>query len=451
MKTLLYFVITALSAQVTWRDPSPHERRFVTVDTSITLEVLDWGGSGRPVLFVGCYLTAHVYDNIAPKLRDRFHVYAVTRRGVGASDHPATGYDPQRRADDVLEVIAGLKMQQPILVGNSCGGDILHTLGARNPESIGGLMYLDAAEDPTLTPADYEQMTIDTTHLPARVNRPRTVEFPEAETRQMQEWPLDPALRRAIVEDNRVKPDYARIRVPVVAIYRTMSFEQVLEEYPPKTDEERAAVKKAYDAAARSMLSKWEHDLLAGVPNAKIVELPGASLYMFLSNEAEIIRELRAFASSLDTAPKLSPAMVLHVKVGAPMEVGTVPRGRRRIIPIEGGTFEGPTLRGTVLAGGADWQIVRADSVSELDTRYALKTDAGELIYIQNAGGRHAPPDITKKLLAGEDVDPSLVYFRTVPTFETAAPHLQWLTRSIFVGTGERHPNEVVIRVWKVE
>jgi Protein of unknown function (DUF3237) len=149
--------------------------------------------------------------------------------------------------------------------------------------------------------------------------------------------------------------------------------------------------------------------------------------------------------------PRLSLAMVLHVKVGAPMEIGNVPGGRRRIIPIEGGTFEGPKLRGTVLSGGADWQIVRPDGLSELDTRYVLKTDAGELIYIQNAGIRHAPPEITKKLLAGEDVDPSLVYFRTVPTFETAAPNLQWLTRSIFIGTGERHPNNVVIRVWAVE
>ena len=149
--------------------------------------------------------------------------------------------------------------------------------------------------------------------------------------------------------------------------------------------------------------------------------------------------------------PHLSLAIELHVKVGAPAEIGAVARGRRRIIPIQGGTFEGPGLRGTVLAGGADWQIVRADGLSELDARYVLQTDAGELVYVQNMGIRHAPPEITKKLLAGEDVDPSLVYFRTVPTFETAAPNLQWLTRAVFVATGERHPNDVIIRVWKVD
>jgi len=149
--------------------------------------------------------------------------------------------------------------------------------------------------------------------------------------------------------------------------------------------------------------------------------------------------------------PRLTLVMTLRVQVGPPMEMGQVPRGLRRIIPILGGTFEGPAVRGKVLPGGADWQIVRADGLAELDTRYALQTDQGGLVYIQNAGIRHAPPDVTKKLLAGEAVDPSQVYFKTVPTFETSAPELQWLTRAIFIGTGERHPAEVVIRVWKVE
>ena len=156
-------------------------------------------------------------------------------------------------------------------------------------------------------------------------------------------------------------------------------------------------------------------------------------------------------ASAETAAPKLTLAFTINVQVGPPTELGQVPRGRRRIIPILGGTFEGPNIRGKVVPGGADWQIVRADGFAELDTRYMLQTDAGQLIYIQNAGIRHAPPDVTKKLLAGEPVDPSQVYFKTVPTFETSAPELQWLTRSIFIGTGERQPAEVVIRVWKVD
>ena len=84
MKLATWLALALGLLQSPWRDPSPHQARFVTVDSTVRLEVLDWGGSGRPLVFVGCYLTAHVYDNIAPKLTDRFHVYAVTRRGIGA-------------------------------------------------------------------------------------------------------------------------------------------------------------------------------------------------------------------------------------------------------------------------------------------------------------------------------------------------------------------------------
>jgi len=143
--------------------------------------------------------------------------------------------------------------------------------------------------------------------------------------------------------------------------------------------------------------------------------------------------------------------MEIHARVGPPLEIGDIPAGRRRIVQILGGTFEGPGLRGRVLAGGADWQIIQRDGLAVLEARYTLETDQGQLIYIQNAGLRHAPPDITAKLLAGQDVDPALVYFRTVSKFETAAADLQWLTRSIFVATAERHPDNVVIRVWQVE
>jgi len=152
-----------------------------------------------------------------------------------------------------------------------------------------------------------------------------------------------------------------------------------------------------------------------------------------------------------EAPPPLTFVMTLRVKVGDPLEFGQVPRGRRRVVPIVGGTFEGPDIRGTVLTGGADWQIVRADGLAELDTRYTLQTDAGSLIYIQNTGIRHASPETTKNLLAGQPVDPSQVYFKTIPTFETSAPELQWLARAIFVGVGERQPNDVIIQVWKMD
>ena len=149
--------------------------------------------------------------------------------------------------------------------------------------------------------------------------------------------------------------------------------------------------------------------------------------------------------------PALVFAFELRAQVGAPVEIGQVPHGRRRIVPILGGTVRGPMLEATVVPGGADWQLIQPDGFSELDTRYTLTTARGELVYVQNAGIRHAAPDVMQKLLAGQSVDPKLVYFRTVPKFETAVPELQWLARSVFVGIGERFPNEVVVRFYRLE
>jgi hypothetical protein len=158
-----------------------------------------------------------------------------------------------------------------------------------------------------------------------------------------------------------------------------------------------------------------------------------------------------ASAQAAPTPPLLTFAFELRAKVGAPVEVGQVTHGRRRIVPIEGGTIKGPLLNGTVTDGGADWQVIQQDGFTELDTRYTIKTEQGALVYVQNPGIRTAPPDVMQKLLAGQAVDPKLVYFRTQPKFETAAPELQWLAKSLFVGVGERYPTEVVVKFFKVE
>ena len=151
------------------------------------------------------------------------------------------------------------------------------------------------------------------------------------------------------------------------------------------------------------------------------------------------------------SAPGFEFAFEVRALVAEPLDVGVVARGRRRMVPITGGSFEGPSLRGRILPGGSDWQIVAADGFSELDSRYLLETHDGVLIAVHNVGIRHAARDVMDKLLAGEPVDPALVYFRTSPTFETSAPHLQWLTRSMFIGVGERYPSEVIVRFWRVQ
>jgi len=159
---------------------------------------------------------------------------------------------------------------------------------------------------------------------------------------------------------------------------------------------------------------------------------------------------ITAGAQNAPAPPKLEFAFELRAEVADPTIIGDVPGGLRRIVNIVGGTFQGPKLKGMILPGGADWQLIRQDGFTEVDARYTLQTEAGDLIYVSNIGMRHAPPDVMKKLNAGESVDPALVYFRAVPKFETREPGLQWLMRSIFVATGERYPNGVLIRFWRV-
>ncbi len=153
--------------------------------------------------------------------------------------------------------------------------------------------------------------------------------------------------------------------------------------------------------------------------------------------------------------PGLEPVAEVRAQVGPPIDLGEVGRGRRRIVPILGGTCAGlerfrGLLDGRVMPGGADWQLIHEDGLTEADARYTLETERGDLVYVRNRGLRHAPPDVIRELLAGKPVDPSLVYFCSTPTFETAAADLRELTRAIFIGAGERYPSEVVIRFWKV-
>jgi hypothetical protein len=158
-----------------------------------------------------------------------------------------------------------------------------------------------------------------------------------------------------------------------------------------------------------------------------------------------------AFAQETPTPPQLEFAFELRAEVADPLVIGELPTGQtRRIIDITGGSFDG-RIKGRLIPGGADWQLIRSgDGFTDIDARYTLETESGALIYVTNVGIRHASPEVMAKLNAGETVDQSEIYFRAIPKFETAAPELEWLMRSIFVSTGERYPNGVIIRYWRV-
>lgn len=160
---------------------------------------------------------------------------------------------------------------------------------------------------------------------------------------------------------------------------------------------------------------------------------------------------MTAISLSAAAEPKLQFFAQLAVEVGTPIEVGRTPRGLRRMIPITGGQARGEGWTARVLPGGADYQLVVSDTLAELQAHYVLETDAGDLIYVRNQAIRQASAEVTARLIRGEPVDPSQVYFRCLPALETAAPSLRWVNERLFVGSGVRRPRQVEMKFFLLD
>ncbi len=296
-----------------WPDPSPHRITMVTVDRDVSLEVLDWGGSGRTlVLLAGLGNSAHVFDEFAPKLRAIGHVYGITRRGYGKSGMPPSGYDADRLADDVLAVIDQLKLENPVVIGHSIAGEELTSLGVRYSNRLGGLIYLDAAADRTIHTVDdamsrinFPTPTTDDMQSVAAFRRwmPRGmgVVFPESEIRQMflvtAEGRIGPYLTPSRIPDainaGVKKPDYAAIKVPALSL----DARAVASEMPGYTPELHAAYVAAFESSADAQARAAAFD---ANPRGTVVVIEHANHYVFLSNESDVLREIRVFVSALN-------------------------------------------------------------------------------------------------------------------------------------------------------
>ena len=349
-------------------DPSPHKIQFVTVDKDVKLEVLDWGGSGRPlVLLAGLGATAHVFDDFAPKLVNEYHVYGITRRGYGASSVPISGYSADRLGDDVVAVLDALKLDKVVLVGHSMGGEELSSVATRHRERIAGLIYLEAgypyayydassqgdfmnvyidwdefrkrveqALAPGNQPATEQKLVGDllktslpsferdlqqldktpSTNTPAIVPPKETaadddnfvayraylkrvlgVDIPEADLREGREStsdghvgpPKDKAPITQAMLDGMEK--YTDIRAPVLAIFAAPH------ELGPYAQDNPAL--QAFYASDADLMRGFADAFKKGVPSARVVLLPHANHMIFLSNEADVLREMRAFLASL--------------------------------------------------------------------------------------------------------------------------------------------------------
>jgi hypothetical protein len=149
--------------------------------------------------------------------------------------------------------------------------------------------------------------------------------------------------------------------------------------------------------------------------------------------------------------PRLTQVYRLEATLGQPLDLGERPEGHRRIVPLIGGAFTGPELRGELLPGAsADWQTVLPDGTALGDIRYTLRTDAGELLYVQSSGVRHGSAEVLARLGRGEDVDPSEYTFRTSTKIEAGARELDWLNKGIFISVGGRQAGGVIYDTYLV-
>lgn len=308
--------------ETAWKaDPTAHTVQFITVDKNVKLEVLDWGGSGRPlVLLTGLGNNAHVYDKFAPKLTGSYHVYGITRRGFGASSAPTSGYSADRLADDVLAVLDSLKINKPVLVGHSLGGEELSSIGSRQPQKVAGLIYLDAGYPYAFYDRLRGDLNIDMNELQKKLEHLRPGRMPqdpkeligelletslpglERDLREMQKRlaaeppsaqmpPRDlPAIEEAIFAGMQ---KYTDIRVPILAIY---ALPHDLGPAFLKDDPAARASAEARDIESTGAQAKAFE---TGLPSAHVVRLAHANHYVFRSNEADVLREMNAFIGSL--------------------------------------------------------------------------------------------------------------------------------------------------------
>jgi pimeloyl-ACP methyl ester carboxylesterase len=349
--TVLFVISTdsSTSAQPNeWRDPSPHTSSFLTVDDGVQVEVLDWGGSGRPLLLMhGDGDSAHAFDDLAPVLATRYRVVGFTRRGHRGSSAPDHGYEFARLAEDTLRVMDSVRLQKPVLVGHSGAGEVMHVLGARHMDRIAGLVYIDAAFDRGDN-ADSEKYNAVARTLPGasgpessdlasiaalRSYSTNVQGLPFSEAYLRARWVLNPdgtiarmwAPDRPVIQAmskamhasyNPYKPE--TIHAPALGVYAVpMSADDFMRrgssDRPPfpaafitKTTNDstlRARVEQLY-LLTRERARNHEKWFAAYAEHGRIVEISGAH-HLFISNPEDVAREIDGFMTSV--VNELSP------------------------------------------------------------------------------------------------------------------------------------------------
>jgi pimeloyl-ACP methyl ester carboxylesterase len=293
-------------------DTTAHSIEFVTVQPGVKLEVLDYGGTGRAMVFLAALgPDAHEWDKFAPKFVGKYHVYAITRRGFGASDNPPPtddNYSADRLGDDVLAVMEQLKMDHPILVGWSVGGEELSSVGSRFPAKVKALIYLDAGYPYAFYNRAEGEPFQDRAELRRLLNEAERGPDPSLELKRKLLASMtqnEVELRKSIESDEKSQPSaaspppgqppmppmppqftaimmnpvkYTSIPVPVLAIFAT-----------------QRGLEAGEDEWQNKQISAFE----AGVPTAHVVRIAHAGHDVFATNEADVIREMTTFLNNL--------------------------------------------------------------------------------------------------------------------------------------------------------
>jgi non-heme chloroperoxidase len=275
--------------------------RFIEVQPDVKLEVLDWGGSGRPVVLLpGLGDTAHVFDSFAAKLTANYHVYGITPRGFGKSSAPPaepSNYSAKRLGDDVATVIRTLKLNRPVLAGHSVAGEVLSAVGTEHPDSVSALIYIDAGYPYALYDKAHGDLVLDAialrnelaqAHLGTLPRNPKELEEILAEVKQVEQelqqrkddlsqisppGPIENPYSVALLDGEE---QFTQIGLPVLAIFNV-----------------------PHSPVFRRTMENQAHAFEVQVPQARIIRIENADHYLFQSKEAEVLRDVNDFIASL--------------------------------------------------------------------------------------------------------------------------------------------------------
>ena len=293
-------------------DATPHSSRFVTVDSNVRVEVLDWGGSGKAmVLLTGLGDTAHVYDDFALQWTDFYHVIGITRRGYGLSSKPANGYDVSTRARDDVKVLDAFGLRRAVFVGHSIAGEELSRLGTAYADRVDKLIYLDAYDYADrfklrfdIPPAPYVESDFSSVYrFNAASARLEGIRRPSPAICQI--YRVDPSsINRKVIQGIGERVDYSKIRAPRLGIFAT--YDRRI--YPPWYWYLSTA-KQAKSRANWPPIVDWQADAIGRfdtyTPHGKkpvVFRLPSAPHYIYINNEDFVVRQMRAFLA-LPLAP----------------------------------------------------------------------------------------------------------------------------------------------------